>query len=154
MNVYDSYTLLLWVNPQEDLNCLLLCLFLRRQKKYSFYAGEYLKSEGPGKYGKRGDGYDPAEKSDDITKRYVICFNLLELTEFDNQDCPQGGDANDNNGPTHDQPFEKIRHELSPGLPTSSIPYPSKMHGHEDFFLMIPAGYSSLARRLYFLMRA
>jgi hypothetical protein len=112
-----------------DLNCLLLCLFLRRQEKYCFYAGEYLKSEGPGEYGKRGDGYDPAEKSYDITERDVICFNLLEFTEFDNQDGPQGGDTNDNNGPTHDQPFEKICHELSPGLPASSVPPSLKMHG-------------------------
>jgi hypothetical protein len=78
------------------------------EEKYCFYAGEYSEPEGARENGEGGDRNDPAEKSYYITEGYVICFDSLYLPEFNNQDCPQGGNAHDNYRPADDQPFEKI----------------------------------------------
>jgi hypothetical protein len=124
-------------------------------KKYHFYAGEYLKSEGSGKNGECDDGNDPAEKSYDIAEGYVIRFYSLHLSEFHNQDCSKSGNTDDDNRPTDNQPFEEICQELPPrSTCKKSVPKSSKPQAPEIRAFVIRPDYSSLARRLCFLMRA
>ncbi len=67
------------------------------------------KPEGTGQDCEGNDWNEPAEKSDDETETHVIRLNLLHLSIFNNEDRSEGTNPYDDNGPTHDQPFEEIR---------------------------------------------
>ena len=73
-----------------------------------------LHSQGAGKNGKSDDGDEPAEEGNDKTKGNIICFDVLDLSIFHDEDGAKGCNSHDNDRPAKDEPLEKIGQRTSP----------------------------------------
>ena len=73
-----------------------------------------LHSQGAGKNGKSDNGDEPAEEGNYKTKGNIICFDVLDLSIFHDEDGAKGCNSHDNDRPAKDEPLEKIGQRTSP----------------------------------------